>query len=327
MIKREDKIKIEDRILSLMEQNNLAPWRCPWMFKNADYGFQNKTPYRGVNAVMTSMYRSCMGFNSTNWFTKNKINNLNGYVFDEKKNKYVKDKEGKYDTFYHIKKGARAIPIIKYNVFAKIDAKTGEPILDENGDEILIPSIRVYNVFNGDDVVGYDASKCEDKLNGTIADDTKSINSAIEFQNDILSKYENHPPVLNDGGNRAYYIPSMDSVHLPKIDSFTKWQEYASTLAHELSHSTGHEKRLKRNMDGLFGTNSYSKEELVAEFSAAMVLAKYGVDEIPVENSAAYIKNWAEHIRANSGILYDAIQQAQKASDLILGIKIKDESK
>ena len=327
MIKREDKIKIEDRILSLMEQNNLAPWRCPWMFKDADYGFQNKTPYRGVNAVMTSMYRSCMGFNSTNWFTKNKINNLNGYVFDEKKKKYVKDKEGKYDTFYHIKKGARAIPIIKYNVFARIDAKTGEPILDENGDEILIPSIRVYNVFNGDDVVGYDASKFEDKSNGTIADDTKSINNAIEFQNDILSKYENHPPVLNDGGNRAYYIPSMDSVHLPKIDSFTKWQEYASTLAHELSHSTGHEKRLKRNMDGLFGTNSYSKEELVAEFSAAMVLAKYGVEEIPVENSAAYIKNWAEHIRANSGILYDAIQQAQKASDLILGIQYKGDTK
>ena len=80
-------------------------------------------------------------------------------------------------------------------------------------------------------------------------------------------------------------------------------------------------------MDGLFGTNSYSKEELVAEFSAAMVLAKYGVEEIPVENSAAYIKNWAEHIRANQGILYDAIQQAQKASDLILGIQYKGDDR
>ena len=52
-----------------------------------------------------------------------------------------------------------------------------------------------------------------------------------------------------------------------------------------------------------------------------MVLAKYGVDEIPVENSAAYIKNWSDRIRANQGILYDAIQQAQKASDLVLGIR------
>ena len=80
-------------------------------------------------------------------------------------------------------------------------------------------------------------------------------------------------------------------------------------------------------MEGNFGSNQYSKEELVAEFSAAMVLAKYGVDEIPVENSAAYIKNWSDQIRANSGILYDAIQQAQKASDLILGIQYKGDEK
>lgn len=319
-MKREDKIKIEDRILSLMEKNNLAPWKCPWMFKDSDYGFQNKTPYRGVNAVMTSLYRASMGFNSTNWFTNNKINNLNGYFYDEAKKRYIKDKEGKYDTFYHIKKGARSIPIVKFNVFKEVDKETGEPILDERGKEILIPSIRVYNVFNGDDVVGYDSSKVEGSKE-TIANDTVSINSAIEFQNNILERYKNHPPVFNDGGSRAYYIPSLDSVHVPKIDDFKSWQEYACTLAHELSHSTGHEKRLKRNMEGNFGSNQYSKEELVAEFSAAMVLAKYGVDEIPVENSAAYIKNWSEHIRANQGILYDAIQQAQKASDLILGIR------
>ena len=140
MIKREDKIKIEDRILSLMEQNNLAPWKCPWMFKNADYGFKNKSPYRGVNAVMTSLYRSCMGFTSNNWFTKTKIYNLNGYFYNEEKKKFIKDKEGKYDTFYHIKKGAKAIPIVKFNVFKEVDEKTGEPILDENGKEIIKPS-------------------------------------------------------------------------------------------------------------------------------------------------------------------------------------------
>ena len=319
-MKKEDKIKIEDRILSLMEKSNLAPWRCPWMFKDADYGFKNKSPYRGVNAVMTCLYRASMGFTSNNWFTKTKIYNLNGYFYNEEKKKVIKDKEGKYDTFYHIKKGARAIPIVKFNVFKEVDKKTGEPILDKNGKEILKPSIKIYSAYNGDDVVGYDASKVEGSKE-TIANDSVSINSAIEFQNNILERYANHPPVFNDGGSRAYYIPSLDSVHVPKVEEFESWQEYASTLAHELSHSTGHEKRLKRNMEGNFGSNMYSKEELVAEFSAAMVLAKYGVDEIPVENSAAYIKNWSDHIRANSGILYDAIQQAQKASDLILGIR------
>lgn len=325
-MKNSDKFKIEERILSLMESSNLAPWKCPWMFKDVDYGFGNKMPYRGVNAVMTSLYRATMGFNSTQWFTNNKINNLNGYFYDENKKKYVKDKQGKYDTFYHIKKGARSIPIIKVNVFSMLDKNTGEPILDKEGNEVKIPTFKLYNVFNGDDIVGYDSLKCEEQQD-TIISDENSINSAIEFENDILSRYENHPPVFNDGGNQAFYMPGFDTVHLPKVENFKSWQEYASTLAHELSHSTGHESRLNRNLEGSFGTNSYSKEELVAEFSAAMVLSKYGVDEIPVENSAAYIKSWASKIRENKGILYEAIQQAQKASDMILGIKIKDENK
>lgn len=327
-MKLEDKVKIEDRILSLMESKNLAPWRCPWMFTDVNFGFGNKTPYRGVNAVITSLYRASMGFDSVMWFTDTKINNLNGLFYDEKKKRFVKDKQGSYDTFYHKRKGCRSIPIIKTLFFEKLD-KNGEPILDENGEKVLYPSAKLFNVYNGDDIVGYDSNLCETKQyrEGTIINDLESINSAEQFQNDILSRYKNHPPVSNDGGDRAYYIPSIDEVHVPRIKDFTSWQEYASTLAHELSHSTGHKKRLGRDLDGKFGTSSYSKEELVAEFSAAMVLAKYGVDEIPVENSAAYIKNWAEHIRANSGILYDAIQQAQKASDLILGIQYKGDEK
>ena len=328
MIRKEDKIKIEDRILSLMEQKNLAPWRCPWMFTDVNFGFGNKMPYRGVNAVITSLYRASMGFDSTMWFTDTKINNLNGLFYDKDKKKFVKDKQGKYDTFYHKRKGCRSIPIIKTLFLDKLD-KNGKPILDEDGEKVTYPTAKLFNVYNGDDIVGYDSSLCEEQQNKecTIIDDLESINSAELFQNDILARYKNHPSVSNDGGDRAYYIPSIDEVHVPRIKDFISWQEYASTLAHELSHSTGHKSRLDRNLEGNFGTSSYSKEELVAEFSAAMVLSKYGVKDIPIENSASYIKNWSDHIRANKGILYEAIQQAQKASDMILGIKINEENK
>ena len=319
-MRNDDKIRIEEKILSLMEQQNLAPWRCPWMFTEANFGFGNKVPYRGVNQVITSLYRASMGFRSTKWFTKTKIENLNGYFWDEEKKKYVRDRSNSYDTFYHIRKGAHAIPVIKVSMFQKLDKTTGEPILDDNGREVTVPMFRLYNVFNGDDVVGYDPEKAEEQ-EGTIADSQISIDSAVKFQEDILSRYEGHPSVDNCGGDRAYYIPAKDEVHLPLMEKFTTWEEYASTLAHELSHSTGHGNRLGRDMSGTFGTRSYSKEELVAEFSAAMVLARYGVEEIPVENSAAYIKSWAEKIRSEKGILYEAIQMAQRSCDLIMGTK------
>lgn len=317
-MKNQDKIRIEERILALMESSNLAPWKCPWMFSNANYGFGNDTPYRGVNAVMTAMYRASMGFKSVRWFTNTKISNLNGMFWDEAKGKFVKDKSGTYETFYHIRKGARSIPVIKVNIFSKTDKATGLPLQDEDGNPVVIPTFRVYNVFNGDDVVGYDPGASE-KETETIGTSPVSIESAVQFQKDILARYEGHPSVDNLGGDRAYYIPSLDEVHLPDMKQFTSWQEYASTLAHELSHSTGHERRLKRDMTGSFGTRAYSKEELVAEFSAAMILARYGVEEIPVENSAAYIKSWASRIRQEQGILYEAIQMAQRSCDLIMG--------
>ena len=59
---------------------------------------------------------------------------------------------------------------------------------------------------------------------------------------------------------------------MPGINSFECAEEYHSTLFHELSHSTGHEKRLNRHgMEtgiAAFGSAVYSKEELAAEFGS-----------------------------------------------------------
>ena len=57
---------------------------------------------------------------------------------------------------------------------------------------------------------------------------------------------ENHVPIINEKGDRAYYFPARDEIHLPLREQFPKVAEYYSTAFHESVHSTGHEKRLNR---------------------------------------------------------------------------------
>jgi len=89
-----------------------------------------------------------------------------------------------------------------------------------------------------------------------------------------------------------------------------------------MAHSTGHAKRLHReNFDNQahFGSESYSKEELIAEMSAAMLCGIAGIEQKTIENSADYLKTWIARLKSDSRLLVSAASQAQKAADFIQG--------
>jgi antirestriction protein ArdC len=109
---------------------------------------------------------------------------------------------------------------------------------------------------------------------------------------------------------------------MPSIGLFRSSEEYYSTFFHELTHSTGHKSRLGR--DGFesvqsFGSESYSKEELVAEVGAAMLCGVTGIENRTLGNSAAYLKTWIERLKSDSRLIVTAASAAQKAADYILG--------
>jgi antirestriction protein ArdC len=86
-------------------------------------------------------------------------------------------------------------------------------------------------------------------------------------------------------------------------------------------HSTGHAGRLNR--DGIekyaaFGSERYSKEELVAEIGASMLCGVTGIGNT-IDNSVAYIQGWLGALKADSRLIVSAASQAQKAADYILG--------
>jgi len=109
---------------------------------------------------------------------------------------------------------------------------------------------------------------------------------------------------------------------MPAKSLFNLAEEYYSTLFHELTHSTGHSTRVGR--EGIediaaFGSESYSKEELIAEMGAAMLCGVTGISPATIPNSAAYLQGWINRLRGDSKLLVSAASQAQKAADYIQG--------
>ena len=110
---------------------------------------------------------------------------------------------------------------------------------------------------------------------------------------------------------------------MPRPETFASDAFYYSVLFHELTHWTGHEKRLNRKgIAGLttFGGHCYTKEELVAEMGASYLSNVAGIDtEETVENSAAYIGGWLSRLRHDKRFVVQAAAQAQKAVDWMTG--------
>src|SRR6266849_1377759 len=144
--------------------------------------------------------------------------------------------------------------------------------------------------------------------------------SPIESAEEIAKGMPNPPAFEQD--SRAAYIPSKDTVTMPSRTAFQSQAEYYSTLFHELTHSTGHAKRLGR--EGIekiqpFGSEDYSKEELVAEMGSAMLCGIVGIEQATISNSAAYLNSWIKRLKADSRLVVSAASAAQKAADYIRG--------
>jgi antirestriction protein ArdC len=176
--------------------------------------------------------------------------------------------------------------------------------------EKQIPLLRYYLVWNVEQCEGLDLPPLE----------TKQVDVIAQAEA-IVANMPNPPNIRDDGGYQAYYRPLTDSIHLPQRNSFDSAREYYSTLFHELGHSTGHHSRLNRpTLTEVvpFGSETYSKEELVAEFSSAFLCAHAGI-ETTINNSAAYIKGWLKKLRSDPKLAIIAASQGQKAAHYIIG--------
>ena len=145
----------------------------------------------------------------------------------------------------------------------------------------------------------------------------------IEEADKIITEYVEREHITFDecASNEAFYSPSRDRVVVPMKEQYTNINEYYSTTFHELTHSTGHKNRLDRlhtGADAAFGSETYSKEELVAEIGSASIMNLLGIETPQIfKNSAAYIKNWLSVLKNDNKFIVSASSKAEKAVNYI----------
>ena len=103
---------------------------------------------------------------------------------------------------------------------------------------------------------------------------------------------------------------------VPPQPAFFEQINYYRTCLHELTHATGHAKRLGRDLANSFGTKGYAREELVAELGSAFLCAALGI--VPTVRHADYIASWLEVLREDNRAIFRAASQASKAADWLL---------
>lgn len=229
-------------------------------------------------------------------------------------NQMILGKPGEYLTFAQcqkeggkIRKGEKASFVVFWKWIEQED--------EQNPDEIKkIPFLRHFSVFHIDQCEGI-----KPKHDTSAAAQTIEPDAAADA---IITDYLNRSGVklIHQEGDRAFYRPSADTVTLPLLAQFKEVAEYYSTAFHELTHSTGHSSRLNRlAKPAFFGSEDYSKEELVAEIGAAALVNHAGLEtSSSFRNSAAYVQSWLKALQNDKRLIVSAAGQAEKACNLIL---------
>jgi antirestriction protein ArdC len=276
--------QITDKIIAALDKG-IVPWHKPWRSLSPQSAVTGKA-YQGVNRLLLSF----SPYSDPRWLTYRGAMQLGG----------------------HVKQGERSeFSIVKFETFEKSEE-------GKDGSEHVkrVPWMKAYAVFNVEQCEGLDLPQLVQVV---------SDKSVVEKVEDLIDGYAARPRIEH-GGDQALYNPVFDTLKVPHPETFDITEEYAATMAHELIHSTGHFTRLNRRAkDEIrgFGSQEYSKEELIAEIGAAFLCADMQIDTEGVfDNSVAYINAWKKVITGSDKIVIEASSAAQKATVFILGEKV-----
>jgi antirestriction protein ArdC len=177
--------------------------------------------------------------------------------------------------------------------------------------------LRYYNVFNVAQTTGVEP------IEFSSTDQSEYIPNQVA--EDLCSKYFQNENVglTHQDGKGCYYTPMRDSINMIPVEQFVDTDSYYKTLFHEMSHSTGHDSRLNRSTltgHNPFGSEEYSKEELVAEITSMYLTGLTGITPKDSDgNSQAYINGWIKFAKDDKhNVVVHAMTQASKSADYIL---------
>lgn len=275
---------VTNRIIEQLE-NNIVPWEKPWS-GTLDGAFNrvSKKPYSILNQMLLKYDGEYASF------------------------KQWKDLGG------HIRKGEKSEIVVFWKMY---------PIKEkqDDGTETIktIPLLKYINVFHISQVDGVEPLKQK------VTHDIEPIDKAEKILNDYWNR--ENITIEHVKGDKAFYSPMFDKIQLPLFEQFKQSEEYYSTAFHESVHSTMKTSRCNRQEDRKgkvvsFGSEEYSKEELVSEVGSAQLMNIVGIETTKsFRNSTAYIQSWLKVLRNDNKFIVSASSKAEKAVNYILGIQ------
>ncbi|MBY5988201.1 ArdC family protein [Roseovarius atlanticus] len=264
--------EVTDTILEAMEGGTM-PWRKEWK-GGATLQMPRRANgkfYQGINVLILWMTAQAKGYTADQWMTFKQAKAAGGCV----------------------RKGEKGARVVYFDTFKKED---------ENGEERHIPFAKAYTVFNVQQIDGLPAN-----LQPDLFDDVDTGAQPIDT---LEAFYHSTGARIVKDGTQPRYVPSVDQIHMPKVQQFETAEAYYGTLAHELVHWTGHKSRLDR-LD-VVNKEGYAFEELIAELGACFVTAQQGGTP-DTDNSAAYLASWLKALRDDKRAIFRAASAAQKA--------------
>jgi antirestriction protein ArdC len=109
------------------------------------------------------------------------------------------------------------------------------------------------------------------------------------------------------------YSPWLDQITMPFRHQFALASGWASTLLHEFSHATGHVSRLGRDQTGTFASESYAREELIAEIGSYMLCTELAVSTPGLDaQHASYVGSWIKALKSDPKEIFRAAAAAQR---------------
>lgn len=263
------------------------PWQKPWNTSGIPRNLLSKRPYRGINLLLLNS----LNYDQNLFLTWKQIKTIGGSVIKGEKGHVV--------------------------IFTKM-IETEE--MGKNNKPKMKPFLRYYKVFN--------IQQCKDIPPALLPTEGEILSPILAF--DLVVENMPNRPLIMVKHAQAYYDPQGDLINMPKVKSFKSIELYYGVLFHELIHSTGHLSRLNRKeVTGkiVFGSESYSLEELTAEMGACFLKSHCGITIDDLSNNAAYIQNWLEQLRNDKRFIIHASARAQKAVEYILNEKVEEELK
>lgn len=286
--------KITREIIALLKKGTI-PWLKPWDWKNNNrfvlpVNGTSGRRYSGGNVVYLMAVAIENDYHDPRWFTFNQVKRIPGA---------------------YVKKGSKASKIIFWET-QYLDEEASKKAGKEIYKKLKEPRYHIYNVFNAEQINGLNDFQHDSSLPWKISDRAKLIT------------WLNNVPVYEEKIDEAYYVPSKDEIHVPLKIAFSTEDKYYGTLLHEVAHSTGHSTRLNRDLSGEFGSESYAKEELIAELAALFLCSDLKIsNECDMQQYAAYIDSWISVLEKNEKALFEAAHNADEICRYLYGLEKK----